>query len=321
MGIPRALSLACIIACPTSLTAAERLPDLVVAPGATARDLAIARASQAGLGRRRGSVVAMDPRTGRVIAIVKPVYGLLHAYQPCSVFKIVVGVAGLAEGVITPSSRYRCRRGCWVWPGHDSIDLRRALAVSCNPFFQWVGSRLGWPRVREYAARFGLGKPTGINLTGETAGRLPWSVTKSRVGYVSSHAAGIRTTALQLGVLISATVNGGHVLEPRMAAASGFVAKRVWRIPAQVPLDVLADGYYSAVTEGSAFGAFDAGFVAGGKTGTCSGVGWLASFAPVDDPELAIVVFIRNGNGRDASEVGGDIYRLIYGTTSLAAAR
>ncbi len=263
----------------------------------------------------------MDPRTGRVIAIVKPVYGLLHAYQPCSVFKIVVGVAGLAEGVIAPSSRYRCQRGCWAWPGHDSIDLRRALAVSCNPYFQWVGSRLGWPRIREYADRFGLGRTTGINLTGEIKGRLPWSVTKARVGYVSSHAAGIRTTALQLGVLISATVNGGHVMEPRLAPESGFVAKKGWRIPAGVPLDVLAGGYYSAVTEGSAFGAFDAGFVAGGKTGTCSGVGWLASYAPVDDPELVIVVFIRNGNGRDASAVAGDIYRRIYGSASLAAAR
>ena len=115
----------------------------------------------------------MDPRTGRVHALVNPSLGMQRAFQPCSVFKIVVGIAGLSEGVITPDTTYRCRKGCWMWAGHGSIDLERALAVSCNPYFEWVGEQLGYEKVQRYAHLLGLGEPSGINLTGETAGRVP----------------------------------------------------------------------------------------------------------------------------------------------------
>ena len=81
---------------------------------------------------------------------------MLRAYQPCSVFKIVVAIAGLSEGVITPETRRTtARKGCWIWPGHGPIDLRRALAVSCNPYFEWVGERLGYEKVQRYAHLLG----------------------------------------------------------------------------------------------------------------------------------------------------------------------
>ena len=75
------------------------------------------------------AIVAMDPWTGRVLTIGNPQSGLFTAYQPCSVFKLVVAVAGLAEGVITPETRYTCNHGCWLASGHGPIDLGRALAV------------------------------------------------------------------------------------------------------------------------------------------------------------------------------------------------
>src|SRR5262245_28650274 len=92
-----------LLALATSVRAAG-LPALVLPPDPSPRDAAIAEACRKGLGGNQGSVVAMDPKTGRVLALVNPVHGLINAYQPCSVFKIVTAVAGLSEGVITPET-------------------------------------------------------------------------------------------------------------------------------------------------------------------------------------------------------------------------
>ena len=156
------------------------VPAVVVPASASVRDVEIGEACRRGLGETRGAVVAMDPYTGRVISIVNPEDALLAAYQPCSVFKIVVAVAGLTEGIITPETIHDCHGGCWLWPGHGPIDLRRALAQSCNPYFEAVGERLGYDRVQRYAFLLGLGSPTGINLEGEDAGRIPEVLAASR---------------------------------------------------------------------------------------------------------------------------------------------
>jgi cell division protein FtsI/penicillin-binding protein 2 len=290
------------------------LPSLVLPPEPSARDLAIGRACQQGLGRVQGAVVAMDPYTGRVMALVNPRYGLTTAYQPCSVFKIVVAIAGLSEGAITPATRHVCSGGCWSWPGHGSIDLRRALAVSCNPYFERVGEELGYAQVERYAHLLGLGEPSGINLTGEAKGTLPTHVSPAAVGHLSSHAAGIRTSAVQLAVLVSATLNGGIVYQPQVANAEAFSPRERWRLPAGTRTDGLAAGFMAAVNEGSASGAFDPQIVVAGKTGTCSGVGWFASYAPADRPEVVIVVFMRRGSGAGASSIAGRVYENLYGS-------
>ena len=255
----------------------------------------------------------MDPSTGRVLAVVNPREALFQAYQPCSVFKIVVAIAGLSEGIITPETTYTCRRGCWSWPGHGTIDLRRALAVSCNPYFEWVGEQLGYERVQRYAHLLGLGSPSGINLTGESAGRIPERVAPSAVGHLSSHAAGIKTSALQLAVLLSAAINGGVVYQPQVASAVSFNPRERWRLPEGTVLRGLTEGFIGAVNEGSATPAFEPSVAVAGKTGTCSHLGWFASYAPADRPEVVVVVFLRPGSGHSASAAAGRIYQEIYG--------
>jgi cell division protein FtsI/penicillin-binding protein 2 len=240
------------------------IPSLVLPPNPSDWDRAVGEASLRALGRAAGSVVAMDPHTGRVMALVNPGHGLFKAYTPCSVFKIVVAVAGLSEGVIDANTTYRCSNGCWMWPGHGPIDLRRALAVSCNPYFEWIGERLGYEKVQRYAHLLGLGAPSGINLTGETPGKLPQTVPASQVGHVSSHATGVATSVVQVAVLLSATLNGGIVYRPQIGAAEGFVPQERWRLPAGTVLDGLAEGFLSAVNEGSAARAFDPDVVVAG---------------------------------------------------------
>lgn len=296
-------------------------PIAVVLPAsASAWDLAVGESARSGLGQAQGAVVAMDPRTGRIHALVNPSLGMQRAFQPCSVFKIVVGIAGLSEGVITPDTTFRCRKGCWMWAGHGAIDLARALAVSCNPYFEWVGEQLGYEKVQRYAHLLGLGEPSGINLTGETAGRVPEFVRPSAVGHLSSHAEGIATSALQLAVLISATVNGGVVLKPQVNGPDGFAATERWRLPEGTRLEGLSAGFAGAVNEGSASAAFDPAVAVAGKTGTCSALGWFASYAPADRPELVVVVFLRRGSGHGASAVAGRIFRQLFGSGSAATA-
>lgn len=288
------------------------VPRVILPPGASDRDLFVAGACERSLRGAAGAVVAMDPWSGRVIAVVNPSEALFRAYQPCSVFKIVVGIAGLSEGVITPESTYTCDKGCWMWPGHGPIDLRRALAVSCNPYFQWVGQKLGYDNVQRYAHLLGLGERSGINLAGETAGVVPASVRPEGVALLSSHAEGVATSAVQLGVLLSSVVNGGIVFQPQVGAASGFVPKERWRLPESTRLVGLRDGFLGAVNEGSAMPAFDPDVVVAGKTGSCAQLGWFASYAPADKPEVVIVVFLRHGNGHGASAVAGRIYQDLF---------
>jgi cell division protein FtsI/penicillin-binding protein 2 len=288
------------------------LPRIIVPAAASDWDRTVAEACQRGLGRSGGGVVAMDPHTGRVVALVNPASVLVRAYQPCSVFKIVVAVAGLTEGIVTPETIYVCQKGCWMWPGHGPISLRRALAVSCNPYFEWIGEQLGYEKIQAYAHSLGLGAPSGINLTGETAGRLPERVPAAAVGHLSSHAAGIATSAIQIAVLLSATINGGIVFQPQVAGAEGFTPKERWRLPEGTVLDGLADGFLGAVNEGSASSAFDPDVVVAGKTGTCSSLGWFASYAPASRPRLVLVVFMRPGSGHSASSVAGRIYQDIF---------
>lgn len=296
-----------------------RLPSLVLPPAASERDLQVAEACRRGLGGTQGAVVAMDPRTGRVLALLNPTHALINAYQPCSVFKIVTAIAGLAEGVVAPGTFLPCTQACWSWPGHGAIDLRRALAVSCNPYFQQVGERLGFERLQRYAQLMGLGAATGINLTGEAAGRFPAFVRPQGLALLSSHAEGIATSPVQVAVLLSAAINGGIVFQPQVAGPEGFVAKERWRLPAGTPLGELADGFLAAVNEGSASPAFDPELAVAGKTGSCSRVGWFASYAPAERPEVVIVVFVRWGNGHAASAIAGRIYGELFRREALAA--
>lgn len=288
--------------------------SILTPPEASVFDLRVGEAARMAIRNRPNvALVAMDPWTGRVLTIGNPQSGLLTAYQPCSVFKLVVAVAGLTEGIITPESRFNCTDGCWISPGHGPIDLRRALAVSCNTYFEWVGERLGFETVRAYAQKLGLGSLTGINVPGETAGVIPSSIPSLGVGHMSSHAQGVKTSAMQLAVLMSALVNGGVVNEPQFVGPQAVKTKERSHLSAPPTLALLAPGLFSSVTEGSAQRAFDPGFVASGKTGSCAGVGWFASSLGYPRSEMVVVAFVRGGNGAAASAVAGEFYRSLLG--------
>jgi hypothetical protein len=195
----------------------------------------------------------------------------------------------------------------------DLDDAHRTVAIA-NPYFEWVGGQLGFGTVQKYAHLLGLGTPTGVNLPGETGGVFPVTMPSYAVPHMSSHADRITTSTMQLASLLSATVNGGVLYQPRVAPGAGYVPRERWRLPPNVALGALFDGFVSTVSEGSAIDAFDPELVIAGKTGTCAGVGWLASYAPAESPEVVLVVLTKPGNGHRSSDVAARIWQMMKPT-------
>ncbi|QTA93212.1 Penicillin-binding protein 2 [Desulfonema magnum] len=165
-----------------------------------------------------GAVVAMDPGTGHILAMVSSpsfdpntfIGGMSHRewnalisdpfrpmenkviqgeYPPASTYKIVTAIAGLEEGVINRNTTYFCpgyhRYGnnifrCWKRSGHGSVDIVKALAGSCDVFFYQVGLRLGVDRLADYAGACGLGTLTHVDLNHEARGLIPTSEWKEK---------------------------------------------------------------------------------------------------------------------------------------------
>ena len=155
-------------------------------------------------------------------------------YPPGSVFKIVMALAALEEGVISPEEEIFCNgtyslgKGtyrCWKKWGHGKVNLHRALVESCDVYFYVVGKRLGVDRIAQYAKRLGLGKETGLDLGEESSGLIPtteWKLKKWGVpwqpGETISTSIGqsfVLTTPLQMANLISSVFNGGHIYRPQ----------------------------------------------------------------------------------------------------------
>jgi hypothetical protein len=292
-------------------TASNILKDEV-----TGEDMEIRRAAVSALGGHAGSVVVMDPKTGRIFTVVNQDWALRKGYKPCSTIKLVTGLAGLGDKVIAPTETVN------ISFQKFSLDLTDSLAYSNNAYFQSVGGRVGFDRMVSYARELGLGERTGINHANESMGRIPTYKTGYAVNHMSSHGDDFEVTPVQLASLVSAIGNGGSLMMPHLprtpqedVSFKPEVRRRL-NIP-QENLRRMIPGMIGAVNYGTAKLAYDPTQTIAGKTGTCIGQGsWLglfASFAPVADPRLAVVVVTRGSGerGRVAAGIAGRIYRAL----------
>ncbi len=273
-----------------------------------------------------GAAAILDPRTGEVLAMTSlPAYdpndfaaGIDRAtwnqlntdplrpmidrlvqgtYPPGSTFKIVVALAALSAGVITPDTRFYCpgyldlygrRLQCSRAGGHGWVDVRHAIEQSCNVFFYNIGKQIDVDTIHKYAGQLGLTGKTGIDLPGEVASLVPSSDWKRRTtgepwypGETISVAIGqgqVSVTPISLATMISTVANGGTVVTPHVLKAEddgeGWVPvpAPAPRSFAPLPPDVLApirDGLWLAVNgAGTAGRARIAGRDVVGKTGT-----------------------------------------------------
>jgi cell division protein FtsI/penicillin-binding protein 2 len=279
------------------------------------------------LGNMNGTVLALDPDTGRILTMINQKLALAEGAMPCSTIKTAVALAALSEGVVTREEQIKLTRR---W----SINLTRALAVSNNNYFEVLGRRLGFEKVSHYAQQFGLGELAGYNIQGEHLGTFPAeeiSQKQGGVGRMCSFGEGINMTPLQLGALTAAIANGGNLYylqHPRsQAEVLNFQPKlkRTLNIAPHIP--ELAEGLSGAVDYGTAR-SVRASFIEEpilGKTGTCSKdgtrFGWFASYANTQHGRIVTVVFLRGGRptyGPKAAEITGRLYRTLYDQSFFA---
>lgn len=280
----------------------------------TGEDLEVRKIAVEALGNHAGSVVVMEPKTGRVLAVVNQDWALRKGYKPCSTIKLVTGLAGLSEKVIDPNQTVNMKAVNYAQ------DLPDSLAYSNNGYFQHVGGDVGFDKMVTYARQLGLGDKTGINQANEFAGRVPAFKSGYAVNHMSSHGDDFEVTPIQLGVLVSAIANGGKLMVPHLPRTpeENVKFKPEVRRDITVPREALqrmVPGMIGAVNYGTARLAYDPTETVAGKTGTCIGQGsWLGlftSFAPVQDPQLAVVVVTRGSGerGKVAAGIAGRIYR------------
>jgi len=242
---------------------------------------------------------------------------------------------------------YNHRFHCGKRQGHGWVSLEQALERSCNIYFYQLGQKLGIETIARYARKFGLGSPTGIDLQGEARGLVPdpeWSLRQRGhawyLGETISLAIGqgpLLVTPLQMARMVAALANGGHLVIPRLVRLPPGAE------PASPPTptlglgdEVLAPirrGLAAVVNHprGTAFWTARLPEVAiAGKTGTAqvvSGIrrgatedvpyeerthAWFVSFAPVEAPELVIVVFVEHGGA--GSTAAAPIAKALYET-------
>jgi penicillin-binding protein 2 len=284
-------------------------------------DPVVRQAAIDALGNMNGTVVAIEPTSGRVLAMVNQKLALSSGAQPCSTIKLSVALAALSEGVIDEGTQVSLG-------GRSRMNLTTALAHSNNAYFEAVGRKLGFEKVQYYAHQFGLGELAGYHIPGEQLGTYPEVEISSKLGGVSkmcSFGEGISMTPLQLGALVTAISNGGtlyylqHPTSPDAVAAFQPRVKRHLDIEPVIP--EMSDGMAGAVAYGTARSLhlnFNEESILG-KTGTCSHAGtrfgWFASYANTDIGRIVTVVFLQGGRptfGPKAAEIAGRMYRNLY---------
>jgi stage II sporulation protein D len=328
------------LAATTSLCACSSAgTDQTPAPSAGAfasdasEDAALQRAAAAALGEREGTIIVLDPQSGRVRAVVNPRLAFEQAYPPGSAIKPFTMLMALRAGLIDGESQTLCRGRfaradfeivCSHPRSAQPFSPAQALAYSCNYYFATLGERLSEGAWSAALASFGFGERTGINADSEAAGTLrrgEWHV-RNALGEGDQ----LLVTPVQLATAYATLVNGGRRLRPQLAAAADFMPQERARILiAPAHRKMLIDGMRGAVRYGTAAraGLFQLPLYVFGKTGTSTASnnfrtqGWFIGFAagqnagdnpPPASINLAVLVFLKRAHGSEGAEIARPIF-------------
>jgi penicillin-binding protein 2 len=276
-------------------------------------DLVVRKAAVDALGPLNGSVVVVDPTSGRILTMVNQPLALGGGFQPCSTIKVPVALAALREGLVERTSPVR-------FYSKRSMDLTDALAYSNNYYFANLGIKLGYERVNYYAHLFGYGEKAGLNIEGEHPGSFPLAPPKNGgMGMLTSFGEEISQTPLELAGLMGAVANGGTLYWLQYPRSQDEVADFQPQVKRHLDIanyiEQIKPGMKGAVEFGTARRAKQDDEILG-KTGTCSEgrthLGWFGSFNESGERKLVVVVMLTGGRpsiGSMASSVAGDIYR------------
>jgi penicillin-binding protein 2 len=311
----------------------DRLSETPAEPGKPLKltiDLDLQIAAEVAMVDKNGAIVAMDPRTGEILAMVsRPAFdpnafsvrisrqewtrlatddehplmnkAIQAQLAPGSVFKIIMSMAGLQEG-IAQTLHVNCPGGatfygrffkCWVSAEHRShgaVDISKGIYQSCDVFFYTLAERLGIGRIAQYATALGLGKRTGIDLPGEMSGVMPseeWKIRNFKQKWYAGETisvgigqGAVAVTPIQLTRAISGIAMGGQLRRPHLVFDNELPADSVRQVSAAFPEQVkvdLAEQNWETITDamsnvpsplGTANSAHLNGIDFAGKTGS-----------------------------------------------------
>ncbi|MFN2256976.1 MAG: penicillin-binding protein [Desulfuromonadaceae bacterium] len=297
-------------------------------------------------GARLGTALVMDPHNGEILAMATyPDYDpnefgrfsaaqrrnrvICDAYEPGSTFKLFTLAAALEEDEITPETTIDCEQGAYRVGGKTIHDYRPMGELSAREVFKYssnigvakIAERLGVQRFHHYLKEFGFGVQSGIKFDGEADGILHPASRWFPIDLAAiSFGQGVTLTPLQLGRALSAVVNGGELLEPRLVHKvvnrehdqSNVISRHVERRVISPETAAAMREMMVGVTEedGTGSRAQVPGFVVGGKTGTAQKVDTVTGgyspdklvssfvgFAPAHDPRLVVVITLDEPEG------------------------
>jgi len=318
-------------------------------------------------GAKAAAAVVMNPQTGEILALVsRPTFNpnkfnggistkdwkeindnpqnpmqdrsISAEYPPGSAFKIVTSTAALESGKITPEEKIFDAGHHWLVPGkgnanHEALgwlDFKEALAKSDNVYFYELGNRVGIDLLEEWARKFGLGAPTGINLPDEDDGLVANRRYKKKVygedwvlseTFDAAIGQGFQlTTPIQMATVVSIIANGGHRFRPYLVskivsptsgeALKTFAPEEIGTVPiSPKTLTVIREALRDVVAPSGTAGYVFEGFPIpiAGKTSTAENPhgddhGWFVAYGPYENPTIAIAVVVEQGGfGSDSA--------------------
>lgn len=307
---------------------------------------------------KRGGIVALDPNSGEVLALVsmpdydirefsgrtksnlfskllkdesKPLFNRATQtiYPPGSTWKMLMGIAALKEGIITPQKTINCpgyfEFGGRSWKchgAHGATNLQKAIHVSCNVFFNKIGPQLGINNFEKYGRDFGFGQKTFIDIPEDSKGKLPgekfYKKQKLSAGEIRGRLVNLGigqgelgVSPLQMAVYCAALANKGTIYQPHIVRSIynrktgqlqdvAFASRKAITFPDEY-WDIIHKGMYDVVNTpgGTALSAKVSGISVCGKTGTAQNPhgedhAWFIAFAPRVNPKIALCVLVEN---------------------------
>ncbi len=342
-------------------------------------DSGLQRTAELALDGNRGAAVVLDCLNGDILAMAnaprydlgdfvpvlssavwtsllndpdKPLYNRASSgvYPPGSVFKPVVALCGLREHVVDENELYDCTGSiivggrtfnCSHRYGHGEVDMRRAIAVSCNPYFISLGMKLGYePKLHDDCVKLGFGTAPQIGVQ-TASGLLPsntWKRKRFRESWRGGDTANISmgqgylgATPLQVAMMTAAIAMDGTLVKPRLIRNAGdgagnhdeavVTGKMNWSAH---DLQIVKGGMYDVLNEpfGTGRRAAVVGVRSAGKTGTAEYTenyehkkhAWMIAFVPFDSPKYAIAIVAEDADsgGQTAAAILKKIFLKLY---------
>lgn len=278
----------------------------------------------------------------------KPLHNrAIATYPPGSIFKLITSVAALEKNITNPERVFYCpgymmigKRKAECWKAHGRINFFDGVINSCDVVFYTLGLELGAEQISRYGSEFGFGTKTMVDLPGESRGTMPNNNWKKRVFHESWYpgdsfnlAIGqgfMQASPLQVAYMISIIANKGIGFKPHLLdLVDDYQGKIIYQYKPEIINTVhlradtwnfLHDSMEQTVLRGTGVATKIEGLRIAGKTGTAEDPprkqphAWFASFAPVDNPQLVVVVFVESGGhgGSISAPIAKKIYQAYF---------